>query len=235
MSDETRTFRMDGAWELIQLYGDELNIEGRINILEKSVFSTEERGLVFDTAKTLIETVCKKILKARNEVFDEGDDLLPLVGQTLNCLRLLPPTRSSDSQLRESLVKMANGLKTAVQGLCELRNREGFLSHGHAEDGILEPLDFVQAQLAARTADSLIHFLFTIHKTYAESPNTSISKQEVQEIFYEDEGLSNVNEYIDSLFEEPIRIGELEYKVSEVLFKVDRQVYDELRKEFEGQ
>jgi Abortive infection C-terminus len=66
----------------------------------------------------------------------------------------LLPELSGAAEVRQSLTKTLNGLHTAVQGICELRNRCGFASHG---SGNPRPaMASVQALLAAQAADAII-------------------------------------------------------------------------------
>ena len=54
------------------------------------------------------------------------------------------------------------GCSSTVQGLCELRNGYGLASHGR--DGFSARLDLRQATLAAQAADTIVSFLYRIHR-----------------------------------------------------------------------
>jgi hypothetical protein len=100
-----------------------------------------------------------------------------------------------------------------IQGLCELRNQAGIASHGH--DAFDEPMEPVQALLAARAADALVHYLFSVHRNYARDPS-------VGRVRYVD--FDEFNEYVDGT-NEPVQVLDLVFKPSETLFYVDEDAY----------
>jgi abortive infection Abi-like protein len=105
------------------------------------------------------------------------------------------------------------GLNTVIQGICELRNKYGFASHGKTAD--FPSLEPVQSQLVARSADALVHFLMSAHKSYP----SQFSKRESS---FED--FEEINRRIDE-DNEVVKIFTYEYRPSEVLFKADPLVY----------
>ena len=205
-------FVMVGAREVVG--GSANHLLRQIAVLESSVI--DNPPLAFDLAKALVESVCKTILADRGHEVDNSQDTPKLFHETLQQLELLPESHSADSELAKSLKKTVGSLKSVVGGLCELRNREGFASHGR--DGYSGSLEAVQAQLAARSADALIHFLLSAHFNY---PNQS-PKSRVQ---YHDN--AEFNEYLDETNEQVVISG-LEYKPSFALFNVDDEAYKDL-------
>ena len=115
------------------------------------------------------------------------------------------------------------GLQTAIQGICELRNTQGFASHG--KDAYTLQLDIVQAQLAARAADAIVNFLFRAHRHYPiDGPARRLVYRE----------LANFNDWIDEQ-NGIVRIFMLEYKPSEVLFGIDQEAYRDLLADYEAE
>lgn len=211
-------FVMVGAREVLALMPRAVHIERQIDALESAV--NNNPALAFDLAKTLIESVCKTLLQDRGMPAADDLELPQLFRQTLANLRLMPDVRSGAAEVRNSLKKTLGGLHTVVQGICELRNAEGFASHG--KYGYVVSLDSVQAQLVARSADAVVHFLFAAHRSY---PSTSLSRR----LVYEEQ--RDLNGYIDEA-NEPVRIFDLEYLPSEVLFNVDLEAYRDLLANF---
>ena len=128
--------------------------------IERAV--VENPGLAFDLARTLIESACRTILNERGIGFDPEDDLPKLFRTVTNILPFLPTPASGEAAVRRSLAQTLNGLHTAIQGVCELRNACGFASHG--SEGPRPVLETVQALLAAETADAIVGFLHRVHR-----------------------------------------------------------------------
>lgn len=106
-----------------------------------------------------------------------------------------------------------NGLKTAIQGLCELRNQCGFASHGSAESR--PAMESVQALLAAQAADTIVGFLYRVHiqdRTLPRSPKALY------------EANSKFNESVDDIYG-MIRIFEVEFRPSAILFQMEPESY----------
>ncbi len=150
-------YTMYGAREAMN--GGMPHIEQHIVGIERAI--VENPGYAFDLAKALVESVCKVILDERSVTYASGDDLPQLFGAVTLNLPLLPASASGETQARNSLQKTLNGLHTAIQGICELRNNYGFASHGTSRHG--QVMESVQALLAAQAADSIVGFLHQVH------------------------------------------------------------------------
>jgi len=209
-------FKMAGAREILQLSVGAISIERHIQALEDSVESNP--SLAFDLARSLVESVCKTIL------VDRGDDpeeygFKDLLKHTYKCVRLVPETYSDKKEVIESVQKILDGFESVIQGLTNLRHNEGMASHG--KDVYALQLETVQARLAAQSADVIVHYLFMAHKNYqtpAQAPN-----------MYEDN--NDFNQHIDEN-NNPVRIFNLTYSPSEVLYSVDEKAYRTALSEF---
>jgi hypothetical protein len=124
------------------------HIEEQVKGIERAV--GENPGLAFDLARTVVESVCRTILTERKIAYDPDDDLPRLFKSVTTSLPMLPPAASSAAEARKSLVQTLNGLNTALQGVCELRNGYGFASHG--ADGARPAMEGVQALLVKKMA-----------------------------------------------------------------------------------
>ena len=203
---------MAAARGILERAGGAIQIRQQVEAVEEAIH--ERPAMVFDLAKALVETICKTILNELGVGYDNNFDAPKLLRETLNQLQLFPSGHGSPSDVTDSIKKTVNGLMTTVQGLCELRTREGMVSHGReAFSANLEP---VQALLAASAADTVAGFLWNVHKSY--SP-TGIQEP----ISYADN--PEFNDWVDQIHELPVMIFELPYKHSEILFKLDRQAY----------
>jgi abortive infection Abi-like protein len=205
----TAPFVMHGARAAIA--GGLFHIETQVGAIELAV--NDNPSLAFDLAKTLIESVCRTILAERSVTCEPNDDLPKLFKTTSNTLPFLPVSESAKTDVRRSLAQTLGGLHTAVQGVCELRNKCGFASHG--SDSERPALETIQAILAAETADAIVGFLYRVHRQ--DRPQSTHSLPEY-------EGAPDFNQYIDELHEK-VRIFEEEFIPSKILFELARTPY----------
>lgn len=210
MGETTMTsFVMHGARDAIA--GGLSHIEEQVKGIELAV--ADNPGLAFDLSKTLVESVCKTVLAERRIPFGQGDDLPKLFKTVKGSLPLLPPGASGQTEIRKSIMQTLNGLHTAIQGLCELRNQCGFASHG--SEGARPAMEKPQAILAAHTADAIVGFLYSVHRQYMQ-PSRSMN--------FEYDDYPEFNDYVDQL-NGVVRIFEVEFRPSEILFKMEPRTY----------
>lgn len=201
--------------------GGMLHIEEQVKALESAV--AQNTGLAFDLAKTLVESACKTIIKERGSVFDKDDDLPKLFKTVSFCVPFLPVALAADAGARKSLQQTLNGLNTALQGICELRNAFGFASHG--SDGPRPVMEGIQALLVAQAADAIIGFLYRVHRQDLSRPKT---------VQLEYDNNPDFNEWLDEQCE-PVRILSLPpYRPSDVLFNVDQEAYRDRLADYRG-
>ncbi len=85
------------------------------------------------SARTLVETTCKFILKKLSIPFEIDTDLPKLCKLTIGALNVSP-----DPLTKEAFMRIFNGCYTAIEGIGELRNK---LSDSHGKDeGFKKPL-----------------------------------------------------------------------------------------------
>lgn len=187
------------------------SIEQQIHAIENSLESVPD--FAFDLSKTLVESVCKTVLADIGQPADARWNTPRLLKETTNVLALLPRNYPASSRGRESLKRTIHGLLHTIQGLCELRNNYGMASHGR--DGFSARLGLHQAMLAAQAADTIVSFLYRIHRD-------ALSQDPGARVYYEDH--VDFNEAFDN-DNETIRVTDLGLRPSEVLFKGDREAY----------
>ena len=186
-------------------------IEQQIQAIENALSSVPD--FVFDLSKALVESVCKTVLTDIGQPADPNWDAPRLLKETTNRLALLPRNHPDPAKARDSVAKTIRGLLQTIQGLCELRNSHGMASHGR--DGFSARLDLRQATLAAQAADTIVSFLYRIHRdALMQSPGARV--------YYEDH--AEFNDAFDR-DNETIRVSELGLRPSEVLFKGDPGAY----------
>jgi len=214
MSDE---FIMHGARDAVAQGWT--HIDEQVRAIEEAVF--ENPSLAFDLAKTLVESACRTILTKRAVAFDKDDDMQALFRLTRQSLPMLPTDATAEREARKSLEQTLNGLNTALQGVRELRNACGFASHG--TDGTRAAMGSTQALLAAQSADAIVGFLSRVHRQEPGPPGERLSFDDAEDF----------NSYIDDA-NEPVRIFELEYRPSEVLYAVDLEAYRDMWRAFDS-
>jgi len=187
------------------------HIEEQVRSIEQAV--ADNPALAFDLARTLVETVCRTILAERKVAYSEDDDLPRLFKTASNLLPFLPLAASDGAEVRRSLAQTLNGLSTAIQGICELRNQYGFASHG--TDKPRPAMESVQALMAAEAADTIVGCLHRIHRQDRTlSPSTRA--------LYDDNPA--FNDSVDAIHD-PICIFDVELRPSEVLFEMEPESY----------
>jgi hypothetical protein len=154
----TTPFVMHGARDALE--AGLAHVEEQVRSIEQAV--VDNPALAFDLARTLVETVCRTILAERKVEYTEDDDLPKLFKTTSNNLSFLPSSASGVAEVRKSLAQTLNGLSTAIQGICELRNQCGFASHG--SDKPRPTMESAQALMAAEAADTIVGFLHRVHR-----------------------------------------------------------------------
>jgi hypothetical protein len=127
--------------------------------MEQSVET--DPALAVGSAKELVETCCKTILKDRNQTAAENLELSQLVKATLKELRLLPDDVPDKAKGADTIKRLLSNLATVTQGLAELRNLYG---SGHGKDGRSRGLRPRHAKLAVGAATALTVFLFETHR-----------------------------------------------------------------------
>jgi hypothetical protein len=102
-------------------------------------------------ARTLIETVCKHILDAKQILYNDGDDLTKLYRLTAEAIQISPSTATDDAFRR-----VFGGCSSIVESLGTIRNRIGD-AHGRGVGAsTVEPR---YARLAVNLAGAMATFL----------------------------------------------------------------------------
>lgn len=197
------------------------HIQEQVGAIEHAV--VENPALTFDLARTLVESACRTILSERKIAYSENDDVPKLFKTATTYLPFLPSTASGEAEIRESLGRTLSGLNTAIQGICELRNRCGFASHGSGTPRAA--METVQALLAAQAADTIVGFLYRVHRQdRAPTP--------ARHGFYDD--YSEFNDSVDELHG-VVRVFNEEFLPSRVLFELAPEPYRLYLAEFDSE
>lgn len=210
---------MSGARYVAQQLSAPERIEWAIREIEANL--RDRPGIVFDYAKSLIETTCKTIFKEMGNPADESWSVQQLASFTLKAVVRVPAGHPEPEAAKKRLETALKGLVGVVHGLGELRNLDGELGHGQETDRIT--LGSSHAEFAARAADTVIKFLVESHRNAQEADGVAPPLS-----YYEH---PEFNDYVDELHP-PSPIFNGQYKSSEVLFQMDPQIYKDALEEF---
>jgi hypothetical protein len=208
---------MTGARYVAQCIGAPERINRAIHEIESNL--QIDPGVVFDHAKSLIETTCKTLLKERGYQSDENWKVHRLAEYTLNVVVQIPDGHPDPNAAKTRIQNTLRSLIGVVQGVGELRNMEGEIGHGKEADRIT--LTSCHAEFAARAADAVVKFL-------TESHRGNNGKQDEVVVYSEN---PSFNESIDELYG-PFVVLAGSYQASEVLYQMDRQVYQDALTEY---
>ena len=140
----------------------------QITRMEAAIHS--DPALAIGTAKELVETCCKTILRARAQPINEALDLPRLVRMTLEHLRLVPGQLPRATEASDSIRKTLGNLAQVANGAAELRNLFGT---GHGKNADHPAPSPRLARLAVGAASTLVVFLFETHHADDESGDKS--------------------------------------------------------------
>lgn len=129
-------------------------VSQQITRMETAV--NQDPELAIGTAKELVETCCKSILKASDLSFSKNDDILKLVKMTVRQLDLTPSDIPDKAKASKTIKRLLSNLASITQGLAELRNQYG-TGHGKLIEN--KGLQARHAKLAVGAASTLAVFL----------------------------------------------------------------------------
>ncbi len=133
-------------------------IAQQITRMETSV--QNDPSLAIGTAKELVESCCKTILKERSIEVPKKTDLPSLVKLTVKQLQLTPDDIPDQAKAANTIKRLLSNLSTITQGIAELRNQYGT---GHGKAGDSKGLTTRHAKLAVGASSTLAVFLAESH------------------------------------------------------------------------
>lgn len=116
--------------------------------------------LAIGTAKELIETCCRTILRERGIGSGRATELPQLVRLTAKALALTPDDIPESAKAAELIRRLLSNLSTIAQGIAELRNLYGT---GHGKEAGTKGLSSRHAKLAVGAAATLAVFFVETH------------------------------------------------------------------------
>jgi len=154
IDDERRTKQVGN--EILEIINEDY-VRSKIRLMDISINSNPH--LAIGTAKELIETCCKGILKYHSIVVDKNWDVLRLVKETNKIIDLIPFDVENKEKAEFAVSKILSGFSNISHGITELRNQYGS-GHGHHPD--FKEIDVLYAKLAVAASSELARFYLTI-------------------------------------------------------------------------
>lgn len=121
----------------IKKYLNSEYVNNKINLMNEAVSSNTD--LAIGTAKEVLETVCKSILKKYSIEISPDWNIGKLLKETTTVIDIKPRNANNPGVAENSIKRLLGGMSTTIQGIAELRNAYGS-GHGKEPDFVcLEP------------------------------------------------------------------------------------------------
>lgn len=151
---------------------DAKHLAQQITRIEKAIDA--DPALALGTAKELVETCCKTILRERGKPVSGCPDMPALTKAVLKELRPVPESVPDQAKGCDIVKRLLNNLGCVCQCMAELRNLYGT---GHRKDGNTDTIKPRHARLAVGAATTLATFLFETHAARLDDAEPSRAKE----------------------------------------------------------
>ena len=138
-------------------------VDQKIKLMNESVETNTP--LAIGTAKELVETVCKSILKKNGVAVEKKWEVAKLLRETTNSLDFKPKGASEPEKAEESIKQILGGISSAIQGVTELRNSYG---SGHGKDSDFVGLEPRFARLIVGMVSNVAEFYLSTNGVTTE-------------------------------------------------------------------
>ena len=138
-------------------------VNGKIDIMNEAI--RKDTDLAIGTAKELLETTCKSILKQKAVVVDSNWTLPQLLKVTTNALDFTPKEAANPESAERSIKQILGGISSIVHGVSELRNSYGT---GHGKDADFKALEAKYAKLLVAVVSEIVILYLSTNGETAE-------------------------------------------------------------------
>lgn len=138
-------------------------VNGKIDIMNEAI--RKDTDLAIGTAKELLETTCKSILKQKAVVVDSNWTLPQLLKATTNALDFTPKEAANPESAERSIKQILGGISSIVHGVSELRNSYGT---GHGKDADFKALEAKYAKLLVAVVSEIVILYLSTNGETAE-------------------------------------------------------------------
>jgi hypothetical protein len=144
-------------------------VSKKITIMTEAL--KEDSDLAIGTAKELLETTCKSILKQKEIVIDTNWNLSRLIKETSINIDLTPKHVDEANKAQASIFQILGGVSSIVQGVTELRNSYGT---GHGKNADFKGLETKYAKLLVGVVSEIVIFYLATNGENVELVGESI-------------------------------------------------------------
>lgn len=138
-------------------------VNSKIDIMNDAV--RKDTDIAIGTAKELLETTCKSILKQKAVMVDANWTLPQLLRATTNALDFTPKEVANPENAERSIKQILGGISSIVHGVSELRNSYGT---GHGKDADFKTLEAKYAKLLVAVVSEIVILYLSINGEAAE-------------------------------------------------------------------
>lgn len=125
----------------IKKYLNTAYVNGKINTMNDAIH--KDTDLAIGTAKELLETTCKSILKQKGVTIETDWTLPQLLKATASTLDFTPKEAADPDKAEKAIRQILGGITSIVHGVAELRNGYGT---GHGKDADFKGLEIKYAK-----------------------------------------------------------------------------------------
>lgn len=180
-------------------------LETHISMIEESVETNP--ALCIETCKSLIEGVCKTILKNQGAAYDDSK-FHTLVQHTISHIC------QGSTAYKTDLVELGSRVASVAWKLAQIRNAAGFAGHG--QDALHSPIDGSLSLFTYKVTDALGGFILHYYIKHSAKVDSRIHYEDWREF----------NELFDE--ENPLELAGVILSASEALYKQDYEAYREI-------
>lgn len=147
----------------IKKFLDTKYVSDKITLMFDTV--SKNTDVAIGTAKELLETTCKSILKQKGITIDNNWTLPRLVKETHNNLDFTPKNVADAEKAKTSILQILGGISSVVQGVSELRNSYGT---GHGKYVDFQGLETKYAKLLVGVVSEIVLLYLSTNDKTAE-------------------------------------------------------------------
>lgn len=148
----------------IKRYLNTTYVNSKINIMTDAI-QRQDTDLAIGTAKELLETTCKSILRQKNKSINSNWTLTQLLKTTTNSLDFMPKDVRNPDKAEEGIKKILGGIASIVHGVGDLRNDYGT---GHGKESDFKGLEIKYAKLLVGVVSEIVIFYLATNGETAE-------------------------------------------------------------------
>jgi AbiJ N-terminal domain 3/Abortive infection C-terminus len=153
----------------IKRYLNTVYVNSKISTMTEAV--DKDTDLAIGTAKELLETTCKSILRQKKEVINPDWTLPQLLKATTNSLNFLPKEAGDPEKAERAIKQILGGIASIVHGVGELRNGYGT---GHGKEADFKGLEIKYAKLLVGVVSEIVIIYLATNGETAELIETAI-------------------------------------------------------------